>query len=401
MIRNKRYKEERGAVVIEATLSLSFFIFMVIMLLSMVNLCTAQAKIGMALNATAKEISQYTYIYSLSGLNDIQKASVDETAETKEDVDTIVTGVADSFKQLKSLAKQESTLEETKEGVEESLGDITSVAEKIKNSENPSEWVMDILEIGANEGFEMLKGQLSGVLTKQLMKKHLTNESGTDCDTYLKKLGVINGFDGLECGNSALFVYGTDDIILNCRYELRIVQLLGVDVTYSISQNAYTKAWGGKALFDGTTKSEGDDEIVGGSFALVGDEEGKLFGVYASRAAKEDGYVDVIVHTSADGQKFSIYRNGGWEDFTHRDLAKWLKSKGYEEKTKIRLISCGAGADTTNLAQNLANKLNTEVLAPTDKVWATPDGELTVGPTKDSNTGTWEHFNPGVNPNAK
>ena len=128
------------------------------------------------------------HIYSLSGLNDIQKASVDGTAETKEDVGTIVTGVADSFKQLKSLAKQESTLEETKEGVEESLGDIASVAEKIKNSENPSQWVMDILEIGANEGFEMLKGQLSGVLTKQLMKKHLTNESGTDSDTYLKNL---------------------------------------------------------------------------------------------------------------------------------------------------------------------------------------------------------------------
>lgn len=36
--------------------------------------------------------------------------------------------------------------------------------------------------------FEMLKGQLSGVLTKQLMKKHLTNESGTDSDTYLKNL---------------------------------------------------------------------------------------------------------------------------------------------------------------------------------------------------------------------
>lgn len=82
-------------------------------------------------------------------------------------------------------------------------------------------------------------------------------------------------------------------------------------------------------------------------------------------------------------------------------MAKWLKSKGYAEKTPIRLISCGAGADTANLAQNLANKLNTEVMAPTDKVWATPDGELTVGPTKDSNTGTWETFSPGKNPNVK
>ncbi|MEE1256460.1 MAG: hypothetical protein UHN47_08120 [Lachnospiraceae bacterium] len=62
MVQKQRYKEEKGAVVIEATLSLSLFMFMIIMLLSMVNLCTAQAKIGMALNTTAKEISQYTYI---------------------------------------------------------------------------------------------------------------------------------------------------------------------------------------------------------------------------------------------------------------------------------------------------------------------------------------------------
>lgn len=397
---NNYKRNEQGAVAVEATLSLSFFMFMIVTLLSFVNLCTAQATIGAALNETAKEISQYTYFYSLSGLNEIQSESIGETEETRADVDTIVANVADSLQELKGLANQERSPEDTADSLGEAWGNVDAVIQKIQTSDDPSEWVMGVIRIGANEGYEMLKGQLAGALTKQLMKKHLTNEAGQNCDAYLKHLGVADGIDGLDCSNSALFVYGTDDIILNCRYELKVIQLFHLDITYSISQNAYTKVWGGKALFRKSEEEEDGQEIAGGAFALVGDEEGKLFGVYASRAEKDGEYVDVIVHTSADGQSFSVYQNGGWVTISHRDLAKWLESRGYKKDAPIRLISCGAGADTSNLAQNLSNKLGVEVKAPTDTIWASPDGTLTIGPTKDSNTGTWKEFKPGVNPNT-
>lgn len=374
---------------------------MIVTLLSFVNLCTAQAKIGAALNETAKEISQYTYFYSLSGLNDIQKESVEDTADTRADADTIVTNVSESIRQLKSLAGGESTVDETAEGVKGSLDNIDAVIEKIVTSDNPSEWAMDLIEIGANEGYEMLKGRLSGALTLQLMKKHLKGESGGGCDAYLKHLGVVGGIGGLDCGNSALFAYGSDDIILNCRYELRVLRLLDVDITYPISQNAYTKVWGGKALLSAPEEGEEEEtDIVGGAFAMVGDEDGKKFGAYASQAAPEEGYVGVIIHTSADRQKFSVCQNGSWVEVDHRALANWLKSKGYDGKTPVRLISCGAGGTDSRLAQDLANKLGVEVKAPSDTIWADKNGNLTIGPTKDSNTGHWNQFQPGVNPNA-
>ena len=68
---NKR-KSEEGAVIIEATLSLTFFMFAILTIYSMFHVSMAQARIGAALNATAKEISQYTYVYDLTGLNDKQ-----------------------------------------------------------------------------------------------------------------------------------------------------------------------------------------------------------------------------------------------------------------------------------------------------------------------------------------
>ena len=50
------------------------------------------------------------------------------------------------------------------------------------------------------------------------------------------------------------------------------------------------------------------------------------------------------------------------------------------------------------IANSVADRLNVNVLAPTDTVWAYPDGTLTVGPTADSNTGEWVVVSPNSSP---
>ena len=51
--------DDSGAIVIEATVSLSVFMFAIVVVLSIVNICYAQMKMGVAVNQTAKELSQY------------------------------------------------------------------------------------------------------------------------------------------------------------------------------------------------------------------------------------------------------------------------------------------------------------------------------------------------------
>ena len=62
------------------------------------------------------------------------------------------------------------------------------------------------------------------------------------------------------------------------------------------------------------------------------------------------------------------------------------------------MVSCGAGAVDSGIANSVADRLNVNVLAPTDTVWAYPDGTLTVGPTADSNTGEWVVVSPNSSP---
>ena len=61
----------------------------------------------------------------------------------------------------------------------------------------------------------------------------------------------------------------------------------------------------------------------------------------------------------------------------------------------IRLWSCNTGALDNGFAQNLANKLNVEVYAPTNYLWSTPNGNYFVAGM--NNRETFKLFSPRGN----
>ena len=86
-------KDEDGAIIIEATLSLSFFMFFIVTVLTIVNICYVQSKMSIAVNETAKEISQYSYLYGLTGLNKKQQDLVKQGQEANDRMTDIVGNV--------------------------------------------------------------------------------------------------------------------------------------------------------------------------------------------------------------------------------------------------------------------------------------------------------------------
>ena len=127
---------------------------------------------------------------------------------------------------------------------------------------------------------------------------------------------------------------------------------------------------------------------------MIGKGEGELFGINAAKAEPLAGYTDVIVH-GAPPNDFGVFHNGKWVYLDQRSMANFLKSNAGYQGGPIRLLSCGTGSSTTGAAQNLANKLGVKVIAPSDTIWAFPNGKLTIGPNQWSNTGTWNTFFPG------
>lgn len=206
-------KSEEGAVIVEAVISLSAFMFAIATLYCIYFPCVAQAKIGTALNNTAKEISEYSYIYGLTGLNDSQA-----------DI-SMGGGAADST--IKSSLDGAKDLFSTLEGIGEIADDV------MVNGDSYVNYLLDNF-------IDMAKGAAVGELSKVLMKKNF----GSDPDGFLRGLGIEDGMSGLNMNKTRVFKSGrSDDITLVCKYEVKVVQFFNIDVTYKFEQCATTKAW--------------------------------------------------------------------------------------------------------------------------------------------------------------
>lgn len=107
-----------------------------------------------------------------------------------------------------------------------------------------------------------------------------------------------------------------------------------------------------------------------------------FFSIYIKRRKDVDtnGFFDIIAHGSPDSILIEI--NGKKHSVNHRTASKLFRNNKEYKGQSIRLLSCDTGAKSKGFAQNLANKLNVVVEAPTKKVWAYPSGQYLVADAK-------------------
>ncbi len=104
-------------------------------------------------------------------------------------------------------------------------------------------------------------------------------------------------------------------------------------------------------------------------------DPGDSFSMFIKKRKDIDtnGFYDIIAHGTPT--TIQIQHNGEMISIDHRVAAKlFLHDKSYHGGG-IRLLSCSTGQLDSGFAQNLANKLNVPVQAPTDLLWAKPHGQ--------------------------
>lgn len=98
------------------------------------------------------------------------------------------------------------------------------------------------------------------------------------------------------------------------------------------------------------------------------------------------GMFEVVAHGSAF--IIEVLHQGVQIPINARILAKLIKSrKDYRFGQGIRLLACNTGSIKQGIAQNLANKLNVIVEAPTSLVWAYSDGRYIVADRRSDEPG--------------
>lgn len=273
----KKVRNEDGAIIIEATIALTTFMFLIVTVLSIVNICYTQCKIGVSVNQTAKEISQYCYLYSMTGANGLSKDTYNNGNDARESIsDTAdsITGLYNSITKLdigKGSDISYDSIKQDMDAINQVVDDGKAAKETIeaqleKYKDDPKAFILGCANIA---GYNLMKGletnYIIAPLSKVLMRKHLVDKEGGDCEAFLRKLRVVPSggsyIDGLDFSDSVMFPEDTNDIKVAVTYKIKVIRLLNVDYTFKIEQCGYTKAWVvGNSVFKSRPKPENNDD---------------------------------------------------------------------------------------------------------------------------------------------
>ena len=116
-----------------------------------------------------------------------------------------------------------------------------------------------------------------------------------------------------------------------------------------------------------------------------------------------NGYFDIVAHGTSNS--IQITHNGEHILVDHRVVAQLIQNVDGYNGQPIRLLSCNTGSLDKGFAQNLANTLNVDVMAPTKYVCANPDGSYFISGIRrvenitvsDGNMGEFRVFTLGGN----
>ena len=157
---------------------------------------------------------------------------------------------------------------------------------------------------------------------------------------------------------------------------------------------------GRSGLYSGASLTESSP--AAGELVLRSEDYQYFNNISQRKDVDPNGQFDIVGHGSPVSIQVEI--NGVQRQLDARTISRMLShNKKYQRKQPIRLLSCLTGRKADGFAQNLANKLNTTVYAPTDIVWAYPNGKYIVAPRNPKNPkqphptkrGSFKLFRPG------
>lgn len=318
----RKKNNQKGAVTIEATIALTSFLFMFIMIYSIVTVCRTQAKIQVAINSTAKEISQYSYVYSITGLHDAMTNVQNSAQETKDNANALAGDIADVFSGIQSIGGAEvefgdvegmmQSWESISTDLQSTGASLTAAQEKVSAmAEDPQKLLFGMAKLFVSEGYEMAKSAASEAISRVLTQKHLKRSESDTAEAFCQTAGILPGtyfgkqsyFNGIDFSHSTLFPYGSDEITIVANYKMKLLQLLPIPFEFHFTQTAVTKGWmQGDGTASGGSPAQTLENIVntrGDSVwnAATGSEREKLIRNMGITSLKSEGYYGVSGQT--------------------------------------------------------------------------------------------------------
>jgi len=251
-------KKNRGSLTIEAALVLPFVILVILTIAYFIRVAYIHSIIQHALSDSGKELSTYSYLYSVSKLQKLNDSAEDTLSEKE---GTAVSHMDTAIESITSLNEKFGDVKEKvpspegfdidyyKNTIKDGKADIDSLKalyDDVKG--HPKGWkgglkkeVISFASLASHGLFESGKGELTGIVVKILMRKHIATDK-LDENNRLLKLNVIGGYEGLDFSGTSLFKdKKTIDIVVS--YSIKPLTPIKAIPEIRITQRAVVKGW--------------------------------------------------------------------------------------------------------------------------------------------------------------
>lgn len=221
---------QKGVLSIEASISYSIFLMIIVSLLYIIRIVYAWGLVQHAAAQTAKELSMYTYLYQVSGLGEIGEEIRGATGGRTEQFNKDVGNVISMYETLQGGSLDIGT----------QLNEVTkSPAEILKN--------MGAALLGKASG--ELNQKAFELLAKPMMAGYIAvDDKAGSADERLKALRIAGGLDGLDLSSSSFFEDGTTIDLVVC-YTIDPVMPIDLLPSMHVMSRACVRGMGGKNAF--------------------------------------------------------------------------------------------------------------------------------------------------------
>lgn len=193
-------KKEEGAIVVEASIAVPVYIFIIFTILSIINICYAQAKMQVAINSAARQLSELSYVLYATNVIEANNKTPGKSSATAEEIGT----------QLKGILEQWDIESDSLNEMAEMIG-TTSLSKVVRNT-----YARTAMKTMINREFK-------------------TSKSGDSAS--LKKWLKINNM------NVNATISDNDVLVVGVYYEIEVIKLLNIDFKFQFHSGTMTFMW--------------------------------------------------------------------------------------------------------------------------------------------------------------
>ena len=235
----KKCRKQRGALTIEASISYSIFMMIVVTFLYIMRIVYAYGLIQHAVAQTAKELSMYSYLYQVTGMNDAYQDIKNSTSGRKDQFNTDAGEIVKLYENLQSG----------------NYGEL-----EYNGTLNPKDILKNIGSAMLSEASDEANTQLLTLVARPMMAGYIgADSSEQSADSRLQALRVVGGLNGIDLNSSSLFEDGVTIDLVAC-YTIDPILPLDIVPELNFSNRAYVRGMSGKTAFqrkESENKKEG------------------------------------------------------------------------------------------------------------------------------------------------